>query len=164
MELPACDPNGHGLGGHRHRKRSYLQTVRALTGAWLKLVELFRQAGLLSGVLQFLPGPDREVGEYLVSHPRTDFVAFTGSKDVGLRIVKTAGTTHPSQRNVKRVIAEMGGKNAIIIDETADLDEAVKGVVDSAFSFQGQKCSACSRVIAVGEIYDEFCSRLRDAA
>ncbi len=129
-----------------------------------KLVDIFRQAGLPSGVLQFLPGPGREVGEYLVSHPGTDFVAFTGSKDVGLRIVKLAGTTRPGQRNVKRVVAEMGGKNAIIIDETADLDEAVKGVVDSAFSFQGQKCSACSRVIVVGEMHDEFCGRLRDAA
>ncbi len=126
-----------------------------------KLVEIFRRAGLPSGVLQFLPGPGREVGEYLVSHPGTDFVAFTGSKDVGLRIVKIAGTTHPGQRNVKRVVAEMGGKNAIIIDETADLDEAVKGVVDSAFSFQGQKCSACSRVIVVGATHDEFCVRLR---
>ena len=129
-----------------------------------KLVEIFRQAGLPSGVLQFLPGPGREVGEYLVSHPGTDFVAFTGSKAVGLRIVKIAGITHPGQRNVKRVVAEMGGKNAIIIDETADLDEAVKGVVDSAFSFQGQKCSACSRVIVVGAMHDEFCGRLRDAA
>ena len=129
-----------------------------------KLVEIFRQAGLPSGVLQFLPGPGSEVGEYLVSHPGTDFVAFTGSKDVGLRIVKLVDTTHPGQRNVKRVVAEMGGKNAVIIDETEDLDEALKGVVDLAFSFQGQKCSACSRVIVVGGIHDEFCGRLRDAA
>ena len=128
-----------------------------------QLVETFRRVGLPDGVLQFLPGPGHEVGEALVSHPGTDFVVFTGSKDVGLRIVQLAGETRPGQRNVKRVIAEMGGKNAIIVDETADLDEAVKGVLQSALSFQGQKCSACSRVIVVGERYEEFAGRLRDA-
>jgi RHH-type proline utilization regulon transcriptional repressor/proline dehydrogenase/delta 1-pyrroline-5-carboxylate dehydrogenase len=128
-----------------------------------QLVEIFRRVGLPNGVLQFLPGPGHEVGEALISHASTDFVAFTGSKDVGLRIVKLAGETRPGQRNVKRVIAEMGGKNAIIVDETADLDEAIKGVLQSALSFQGQKCSACSRVIVVGERFDEFARRLGDA-
>ncbi len=130
--------------------------------AW-KLVEIFRSAGLPSGVLQFLTGSGTEVGEYLVSHPAIDFIAFTGSKEVGLKIVRLAGDTHPGQRNVKRVIAEMGGKNAIIVDETADLDEAVKGVLESAFGYQGQKCSACSRAIVANNLFDEFCSRLRDA-
>lgn len=129
-----------------------------------ELVEAFGAAGLPPGVLQFLPGPGGEVGDHLVGHPGVDLVAFTGSREVGLRIVELAGTTHPGQRNVKRVIAEMGGKNAVIVDETADLDAAVKGVVESAFGFQGQKCSACSRVIIAGDIYDEFCDRLRDAA
>jgi RHH-type transcriptional regulator, proline utilization regulon repressor / proline dehydrogenase / delta 1-pyrroline-5-carboxylate dehydrogenase len=129
---------------------------------WL-LVEVFRQAGLPSGVLQFVPGPGDEVGEYLVSHPGIDFIAFTGSKDVGLGIVKHAGETAPGQKNVKSVIAEMGGKNAVIVDETADLDEAVKGVLESVLGFQGQKCSACSRVIVVGDAFHEFSGRLRDA-
>ncbi len=129
-----------------------------------KLVDTFRSVGLPGGVLQFLPGPGSEVGEYLVSHPAVDFIAFTGSKDVGLRIVQRAGETKPGQRNVKKVIAEMGGKNAVIVDETADLDEAVKGILESAFGYQGQKCSACSRVIVIGGIFDELCGRLADAA
>jgi RHH-type proline utilization regulon transcriptional repressor/proline dehydrogenase/delta 1-pyrroline-5-carboxylate dehydrogenase len=129
-----------------------------------KLCELFKSAGLPAGVFQFLPGPGSEVGEYLVSHSSIDFIAFTGSKDVGLRIVQLAGVTRPGQRNVKKVIAEMGGKNAIIVDETADLDEAVKGITESAFGYQGQKCSACSRVIVVGGINKELCERLAEAA
>lgn len=129
-----------------------------------KLVDTFRSVGLPAGVLQFLPGPGSEVGEHLVSHPAVDFIAFTGSKDVGLGIVQRAGETKPGQRNVKKVIAEMGGKNAVIVDETADLDEAVKGILESAFGYQGQKCSACSRVIVIGGIFDELCNRLVDAA
>ena len=128
-----------------------------------RLVEIFRRVGLPEGVLQFVPGPGAEIGEYLVSHPAVDFIAFTGSKEVGLNIVKIAGKTLPGQQSMKRVIAEMGGKNAVIIDETADPDEAVKGVLESALGFQGQKCSACSRVIVVGALYDEFCGRLKDA-
>jgi RHH-type transcriptional regulator, proline utilization regulon repressor / proline dehydrogenase / delta 1-pyrroline-5-carboxylate dehydrogenase len=128
-----------------------------------KLVETFRSVSLPAGVLQFLPGPGNEVGEYLVSHPAIDFIAFTGSKDVGLRIVQLAAEMKLSQRNVKKVIAEMGGKNAVIVDETADLDEAVKGILESAFGYQGQKCSACSRVIIIGDIFNELCSRLVDA-
>jgi RHH-type proline utilization regulon transcriptional repressor/proline dehydrogenase/delta 1-pyrroline-5-carboxylate dehydrogenase len=128
------------------------------------LVDAFRSAGLPAGVLQFLPGPGSDVGEYLVSHPAVDFIAFTGSKEVGLRIVQRAGETKPGQRNVKKVIAEMGGKNAIIVDETADLDEAVKGIVESAFGYQGQKCSACSRVIVIKDLFDELCERLVNAA
>jgi RHH-type proline utilization regulon transcriptional repressor/proline dehydrogenase/delta 1-pyrroline-5-carboxylate dehydrogenase len=127
------------------------------------LVKIFLHAGLPRGVLQFLPGPGSEVGEYLVSHPAIDFIAFTGSRDVGLRIVKVAGETKEKQRNVKKVIAEMGGKNAIIIDETADLDEAVKGVLESALGYQGQKCSACSRVIVIGDVFDTFSRRLKEA-
>ncbi|HEX8948056.1 MAG TPA: L-glutamate gamma-semialdehyde dehydrogenase, partial [Dissulfurispiraceae bacterium] len=130
--------------------------------AW-QLIEVFRAAGLPPGVVQFVPGPGAEVGEYLVTHPGVDFIAFTGSKDVGLRIIRLAGETHPGQANVKRVIAEMGGKNAVIVDATADLDEAVKGVVESALGYQGQKCSACSRVIALPEVFDEFCGRLKEA-
>jgi RHH-type transcriptional regulator, proline utilization regulon repressor / proline dehydrogenase / delta 1-pyrroline-5-carboxylate dehydrogenase len=129
-----------------------------------RLVEMFRRVGLPSGVLQFLSGAGGEVGERLVAHPGVDFVTFTGSKDAGLRIVKMAGETHDGQRSVKRVIAEMGGKNAIIVDESADLDAAVKGVLQSALGFQGQKCSACSRVIVVGQAFEEFCRRLKESA
>jgi RHH-type proline utilization regulon transcriptional repressor/proline dehydrogenase/delta 1-pyrroline-5-carboxylate dehydrogenase len=126
-------------------------------------MSVFHSAGIPEGVLQFLPGPGDEVGEYLVSHPDIDFIAFTGSKDVGLGIVRLAGETVPGQRNVKKVVAEMGGKNAIIIDETADLDEAVKGVLESALEYQGQKCSACSRAIIVGDVFDGFVGRLKEA-
>ncbi len=131
--------------------------------AW-QLFDIFRAAGLPDAVLQYLPGPGSEVGEHLVSHPGIDLIAFTGSKDVGLRIVQQAGATRPGQRNVKRVVAEMGGKNAVIIDGTADLDEAVRGVLESAFGYQGQKCSACSRAIVLDEVFDPFSRRLSEAA
>ena len=130
--------------------------------AW-KLVDLFRSGGLPPGVLQYICGPGGEVGEFLISHPEVDFIAFTGSREVGLHIVEVAGKTREGQRNVKRVIAEMGGKNAIIIDDTADLDEAVRGVLESAFGYQGQKCSACSRIIVLEELYEDFCTRFRYA-
>jgi RHH-type transcriptional regulator, proline utilization regulon repressor / proline dehydrogenase / delta 1-pyrroline-5-carboxylate dehydrogenase len=126
-----------------------------------RLCEIFRTIGLPPGVLQFLPGPGSEIGEHLVSHPAVDVIAFTGSKDVGLRIVRLAAET--STRSVKKVIAEMGGKNAVIVDETADLDEAVKGIVESAFGYQGQKCSACSRVIVLADVEQEFRERLTEA-
>jgi RHH-type proline utilization regulon transcriptional repressor/proline dehydrogenase/delta 1-pyrroline-5-carboxylate dehydrogenase len=90
-------------------------------------------------------------------------IAFTGSREVGLRIVQLAAPVRPGQRNIKKVVAELGGKNAVIVDETADLDEAVKGIVESAFGYQGQKCSACSRVIVHKDIYAGFCTRLREA-
>jgi RHH-type proline utilization regulon transcriptional repressor/proline dehydrogenase/delta 1-pyrroline-5-carboxylate dehydrogenase len=128
-----------------------------------RFVKIFLHAGLPPGVLQFLPGHGSEIGEYLVSHPAIDFIAFTGSRDIGLRIVKIAGETREKQRSIKRVIAEMGGKNAIIIDETADLDEAVKGVLESALGYQGQKCSACSRVIVIGDVLATFSLRLKEA-
>ncbi len=129
---------------------------------WM-LMDVFRKAGLPEGVLQFVPGHGKEIGMHLVSHPGVDFIAFTGSKEVGLNIVERAGKTRQGQRNVKKVIAEMGGKNAIIIDETADVDDAVKGVLESAFGYQGQKCSACSRVIVVEDLYEVFCERLKEA-
>jgi RHH-type proline utilization regulon transcriptional repressor/proline dehydrogenase/delta 1-pyrroline-5-carboxylate dehydrogenase len=128
-----------------------------------KLVEIFRRTGLPQGVLQFLPGPGSGVGSFLVTHPEVDFIAFTGSRDVGLEIIREAGRTLPGQRSVKKVIAEMGGKNAVIVDESADLDEAVTGILESSLGYQGQKCSACSRVIVVGEIFEEFCERLKGA-
>lgn len=128
------------------------------------MYEVFAEAGLPEGVLNFLPGPGGEIGDYLVTHPDTAFVAFTGSMDVGLRIIRLAAETPEGAMGVKSVIAEMGGKNAIIIDSDADIDEAVVHTVYSAFGFQGQKCSACSRVIVLEENYERFTGRLVEAA
>jgi RHH-type proline utilization regulon transcriptional repressor/proline dehydrogenase/delta 1-pyrroline-5-carboxylate dehydrogenase len=128
------------------------------------LAKLFEEAGAPPGVFNFVPGRSRVMGDYLVDHPAIGVIAFTGSLEVGLRIIERVGKVLPMQHHVKRVIAEMGGKNAIIVDDDADLDEAVIHVVQSAFGFQGQKCSACSRVIVVDAIYDRFVPRLVEAA
>ncbi|MEA5564772.1 L-glutamate gamma-semialdehyde dehydrogenase [Anabaena sp. UHCC 0399] len=128
-----------------------------------KLTEILVEAGIPKGVFQYVPGKGSQVGAYLVSHPDTHVIAFTGSQEVGCRIYADAATLKPGQRHMKRVIAEMGGKNAIIVDESADLDQAVVGVVQSAFSYSGQKCSACSRVVVVETIYDAFIRRLVEA-
>ena len=125
-----------------------------------QLVELFREAGLPSGVFNYLPGPGAEIGAALVEHPAISLIAFTGSLEAGLEIMERAAVVRPGQRQIKKVICEMGGKNAIIIDDDADLDEAVQQVLVSAFGFQGQKCSACSRVIVLPGIYERFVERL----
>lgn len=125
-----------------------------------KLMEVLREAGLGGGVINFLPGVGEEVGPTLVNHPDVALIAFTGSRNVGLLINREAANQTPAQDHVKRVIAEMGGKNAIIVDDDADLDEAVHGVAHSAFGYVGQKCSACSRVIVVGDLHDTFLQRL----
>jgi len=127
------------------------------------LVDAFRAAGLPAGVLQFLPGSGGTVGAALVRHPGVHTIAFTGSREVGLRIHAAAAQTPAGQRHVKRVICEMGGKNAIIVDRDADLDEAVAAIGQSAFGYQGQKCSACSRVIAVGAVHEPLVERLAQA-
>ncbi|NJD91892.1 MAG: L-glutamate gamma-semialdehyde dehydrogenase [Geobacter sp.] len=124
------------------------------------LVEIFREAGLPDGVFNFTPGRGSVMGDYLVDHPDISLIAFTGSMEIGLRIVERAAKVHPGQPNVKKIIAEMGGKNAVIIDDDADLDEAVPHILYSAFGFQGQKCSACSRVIVLDDVYDRFIERL----
>ena len=129
-----------------------------------KVFEAFREAGLPAGVLHFVPGKGEEVGQTLVDDPRVDVIAFTGSKPVGLEINRRSAEIKPGQNHVKRVIAEMGGKNALIIDADADLDEAVLGVLQSAFGYSGQKCSACSRVIVLDGVYDAFVARLAAAA
>jgi RHH-type proline utilization regulon transcriptional repressor/proline dehydrogenase/delta 1-pyrroline-5-carboxylate dehydrogenase len=128
------------------------------------LVELFCEAGLPDGVFNFVPGRGSVMGDFLVDHPAISIIAFTGSMEVGLRIVERAAKVHPGQRNVKKIISEMGGKNAIIIDDDADLDEAIPHLLYSAFGFQGQKCSACSRVIVLDAVYDRFTDRLVRAA
>ena len=126
--------------------------------------KLFQEAGLPPGVLNFLPGPGGEIGDLLVRHPDVALIAFTGSKEVGLRILRLAGENPEQAPMVKRVVAEMGGKNAIIVDDDADLDEAVSEILHSAFGYQGQKCSACSRLIVLEEIHDRLVDRLRAAA
>jgi RHH-type proline utilization regulon transcriptional repressor/proline dehydrogenase/delta 1-pyrroline-5-carboxylate dehydrogenase len=128
-----------------------------------KLVEALRAGGLPDGVLSFLPGVGEEVGAYLVSHPGIAFVAFTGSKAVGLAINEAAAKTVPGQREVRRVVAEMGGKNALVIDSDADLDEAVPAALVSAFGFQGQRCSAASRLVVLDSVHDAFVERLVEA-
>jgi RHH-type proline utilization regulon transcriptional repressor/proline dehydrogenase/delta 1-pyrroline-5-carboxylate dehydrogenase len=128
-----------------------------------KLAEILVAAGIPKGVFQYVPGKGSQVGAYLVNHPLTHVIAFTGSQEVGTRIYAEAAVLKPGQKQMKRVIAEMGGKNAIIVDESADLDQAVIGVVQSAFGYSGQKCSACSRVIVHRSIYDAFVRRLVEA-
>jgi RHH-type proline utilization regulon transcriptional repressor/proline dehydrogenase/delta 1-pyrroline-5-carboxylate dehydrogenase len=128
------------------------------------LFRIMKEAGLPSGVLQFLPGRGEIVGQALVDDPCVDLISFTGSRAVGLEINRRASDTKPGQDHVKRVIAEMGGKNALIIDEDADLDEAVVGLLQSAFGYSGQKCSACSRAIVLDGVYDAFVARLAEAA
>lgn len=133
-----------------------------LTATWIW--EAFAAAGLPDGALVLLPGRGETVGAALVAHPRVATIAFTGSKAVGLEIVRRAAQLSPGQRELKRVIAEMGGKNAIIVDADADLDQAVPGVLYSAFGFAGQKCSAASRVIVHRRIHEAFLDRLVRAA
>lgn len=126
------------------------------------LSDILIEAGVPAGCLACVPGGP-EVGQALVAHPHVVTIAFTGSKTVGLRMLAEASRVGTGQPMVKRVIAEMGGKNAIIVDETADLDEAITGVVASFAGYAGQKCSACSRVIVHRAVYDSFVSRLREA-
>ena len=128
-----------------------------------KLNEVCRDVGFPDGVINFVPGRGETAGKALVESSEVDVVAFTGSKTVGLEILRTAGDTPRGQHHVKEVVCEMGGKNAVVVDADADLDEAVQGVVHSAYGFQGQKCSACSRVIVHQSCYDEFKERLVEA-
>ncbi len=127
-------------------------------------MQLLHDVGLPPGVVHCLPGPGAEVGEYLAASPRVNVIAFTGSREVGTRLLGIGAQLQPGQVHIKRVIAEMGGKNAIIVDADADLDDAVPGVLHSAFGYQGQKCSAASRVIVVGKLHDTFVDRLVEAA
>ena len=127
-----------------------------------KFVDVLEEAGLPAGVLNFLPGSGATIGDAIVAHPLTRFVSFTGSKEVGLHINALAAQTKPGQKWIKRVVAEMGGKDSIIVAEDADLEAAVEGVTVSAFGFQGQKCSACSRAIVDAKIYDAFVAKLKD--
>ena len=134
-----------------------------VTAAWL--ADLFNETlHLPPGVLNYLPGSGSAIGDTLLDHPLTRFVAFTGSKEVGQRIFERAARVQPGQKWLKRTILEMGGKNAILVDETADLDAAAAGIVAAAFGFSGQKCSACSRLIAVDAIYEPLVEKVVERA
>ena len=134
--------------------------------SWIayKMCQLFWQAGIPRGVLNFVSGRGSVVGARMVDHPQTRFIAFTGSKEVGLSIFEQAAKVHPGQLWLKRTILEMGGKDAVVVDETADLESAARGVVVSAFGFQGQKCSAGSRAIVVDSVYDQVINRAVELA
>ena len=127
-----------------------------------KFFEILEEVGLPPGVVNFMTGSGAEVGDVIVDHPKTRYVAFTGSKEVGLRINERAAKVHEGQIWIKRVVAEMGGKDAIIVAEDANLDDAATGVVQSAFGFQGQKCSACSRAIIDAKVYDTMVEKIAD--
>src|SRR6202044_381702 len=127
-----------------------------------KFVEVLEEAGMPGGVVNFCPGSGASFGNAIVEHPKTRFIAFTGSKAVGLEIHERAAHTQPGQIWIKRSILEMGGKDSILVCQDADLDAAVQGVVASAFGFSGQKCSACSRAIVEAPIYDIFVERVRE--
>jgi len=129
-----------------------------------KFLEVLEQASVPPGVVNYLPGPGAVVGDTLVDHPRTRFVAFTGSRDVGTRIFMRAAAVQPGQQWLKRTVLEMGGKDAIVVDDTADLDSAAQGVVASAFGFQGQKCSACSRLIVFRSVQEALVERVVEQA
>jgi 1-pyrroline-5-carboxylate dehydrogenase len=126
-----------------------------------KFVELLEECGMPEGVVNFCPGAGASFGNAVVGHPKTRYIAFTGSREVGLDINKSAATQAPGQVWIKRTVLEMGGKDAIIVDADADVDSAVEGVAQAAFGFQGQKCSACSRAIVDERIYDVFLERLK---
>src|ERR1700684_2896584 len=126
-----------------------------------KFIELLEEAGIPEGVVNFCPGAGASFGDAIVANPKTRYVAFTGSREVGLHINKTAATQAAGQLWIKRTVLEMGGKDAIIVDADADIDSAVEGVAQAAFGFQGQKCSACSRAIVDERIYDKFLEQLK---
>src|SRR6185437_13073852 len=128
-----------------------------------KLMEVFQEIGLPPGVVNYLPGIGEEVGPVLVDHADVAMIAFTGSRGVGLHINRQAAEVQAEQDHIKRALAEMGGKNAILIDDDADMDEAVQGTAASAFGYAGQKCSACSRVIVLDSVHDAFVARLIEA-
>jgi 1-pyrroline-5-carboxylate dehydrogenase len=127
-----------------------------------QFVKILEEAGLPAGVVNYVPGSGPVVGEYFVKHPMTRFISFTGSREVGLRINELAAKTAPGQKWIKRVVAEMGGKDSIVVDEDADLDLAADAIVKSAFGFAGQKCSACSRAIVHKNVYDEVLAKVTE--
>lgn len=129
-----------------------------------KFIELCEKAGIPAGVVNYIPGSGSDIGDYIVEHPLTRFINFTGSKKVGCRINEHAAKISEGQKWIKRVVAEMGGKNAIVVDSSANIKKAAQGIVASAFTFQGQKCSACSRAIVMSDVYEELVAAVVEEA
>lgn len=125
-----------------------------------KFVEVLEESGLPKGVVNFVPGSGAEVGDYLVDHPKTSLITFTGSREVGTRIFERAAKVQPGQQHLKRVIAEMGGKDTVVVDEDADIELAAQSIFTSAFGFAGQKCSAGSRAVVHEKVYDQVLERV----
>ncbi len=162
--FPLAIPAGMVTGALVTGNAVLFKPAEQTPGVALRLVEVLHEAGVPPGVLAFLPGVGEEIGAYLVEHPAVSFVVFTGSKAVGLHIIERAAVHREGQRHVERVVAEMGGKNAVIVDADADLDVAIPAIVHSAFAYAGQKCSAASRVITLPSVFDELVGRLVGAA
>ena len=158
--FPLAIPAGMTLAALATGNTAILKPAPQTPGIARLLCEILWQSGVPRDVLQFLPGPGHTIGAALVRDPRVALIAFTGSKAVGLDIVQAAGATSDEQDHIKKVVCEMGGKNAVIVDASADLDEAVLGVRQSAFGYSGQKCSAASRVIVLDAVHDAFLARL----
>lgn len=127
-----------------------------------KFIEVLEEAGMPAGVVNFIPGSGSEIGDYIVDHARTRFISFTGSREVGTRIYERAAVVNEGQIWLKRVIAEMGGKDTIVVDNDADLELAAQSIVKSAFGFSGQKCSACSRAVIHEDVYDQVVARVEE--
>ena len=161
--FPLAIPTGMTVAGLVTGNCVMLKPAEVTSVIAAKLAEILTEAGIPKGVFQYLPGKGSTVGSHLVKHKDVNMIVFTGSQEVGCQIYANAAVLQPGQKHLKRVVAEMGGKNAIIVDESADLDQAVQGVVYSAFGYSGQKCSACSRVIVVDAIYETFVQRLIEA-
>lgn len=158
--FPLAIPTGMTVAALVAGNCALLKPAAATAVIASKLSEILIEAGIPAGVFQCIPGSGSTVGSHLVKHPDVHMIVFTGSQEVGCQIYAEASILQPGQRHLKRVVAEMGGKNAIIVDESADLDQAVQGVVYSAFGYSGQKCSACSRVVVLASVYDTFVARL----
>jgi 1-pyrroline-5-carboxylate dehydrogenase len=127
-----------------------------------KFIDILFEAGVPKEAVNFITGPGSVIGDVLVQHPKTRYIGFTGSKEVGLRISELAAKAAPGQIWIKRTVLEMGGKDAIVVDDEADIDAAVEGTATAAFGYQGQKCSACSRAIVSEKVYDSFVQKLVD--
>ncbi len=141
-----------------------IKPSRHASVAAARLTDILVEAGIPRGVINYLPGQGHLVGDYLVRHARVHVVAFTGSRDVGLKVIEAASVVQPEQDRFKKIVAEMGGKNAVIVDDDCSVDDAVTGVIQSAFACAGQKCTGCSRAIVLAPIYEDFCNRLVEAA
>jgi RHH-type transcriptional regulator, proline utilization regulon repressor / proline dehydrogenase / delta 1-pyrroline-5-carboxylate dehydrogenase len=161
--FPLAIPTGMTVAALVTGNCALLKPAAATAVIAAKLSDILVEAGIPKGVFQYIPCGGSTVGTHLVKHPDVNMIIFTGSQEVGCQIYAHAAILQPGQKHLKRVVAEMGGKNAIIVDESADLDQAVQGVVSSAFGYSGQKCSACSRVVVLAPIYDAFVARLVEA-